>query len=86
MQPFFINMNKQNILKLLESISYPGFNRDIVSFGMVKDIKIDDHIVNISLSISSQNQEKKQLVVEDIKKILSKQVILIVLMDLLKMK
>ena len=65
-------MNKQNILKLLESISYPGFNRDIVSFGMVKDIKIDEHIVNISLSISSQNQEKKQLVVENIKKILSK--------------
>jgi len=65
-------MNKEDILKLLSSIPYPGFNRDIVSFGMVKDIKIEDFKVNISLSISSQNQEKKESVVKEIKSILSK--------------
>ncbi len=65
-------MNKQDILKLLKSISYPGFNRDIVSFGMVKDVEINNNKINISLSISSQNEEKKQSVVNDVKNILSK--------------
>ena len=52
-------MNKEDILKLLQSISYPGFNRDIVSFGMVKDIDIHDQKINIELSITSQNEDKK---------------------------
>ena len=30
-------MDKNQILDQLKQINYPGFNRDIVSFGMVKD-------------------------------------------------
>tara|TARA_B000000441_G_scaffold114401_1_gene85546 strand:+ start:863 stop:988 length:126 start_codon:yes stop_codon:yes gene_type:complete len=38
-------MNKDNILDLLKKITYPGFSRDIVSFGMIKDIIIDNETV-----------------------------------------
>ena len=69
--PFFIEkMNKNQILELLKTIKYPGFNRDIVSFGMVKDIIINEDNVEIFLNISSQNEEKKQLIEKAIKDIL----------------
>ena len=30
----------QELLESLRQVKYPGFNRDIVSFGMVRDIRI----------------------------------------------
>ncbi len=65
-------MNKQQILEKLQSIKYPGFNRDIVSFGMVKEISIEGKNVELKLNITSQNEEKKLQVVKDIKVLLSK--------------
>ena len=63
-------MNKEKVLELLKSIKYPGFSRDIVSFGMIKDITIVDNEINLLLNITSQNNEKKQLVCDNIKKLL----------------
>ena len=54
-------MNKEQVLEKLKTINYPGFNRDIVSFGMVKDVLIDENEINITINISSQNEEKKNL-------------------------
>ena len=59
-------MNKNQILEKLKTINYPGFNRDIVSFGMVKDVIIDNSIITIMLSISSQNEEKKNQLVPQV--------------------
>ena len=61
-------MNKEQILELLKTIKYPGFNRDIVSFGMVHDVLIDGQSLTLTLNISSQNDKKKQQVVNDVKK------------------
>ena len=71
---FFIfkQMNKQQILEKLQSIKYPGFNRDIVSFGMIKEISIEGKNVELKLNITSQNEEKKLQVVKDVKILLSK--------------
>ena len=65
-------MNKEEVLEKLKSINYPGFNRDIVSFGMVKDISIQDRNIKLDLNISSQNEEKKKTVVDNIKEELTK--------------
>ena len=59
-------MNKNQILEKLKTINYPGFNRDIVSFGMVKDVIVDSSIITIMLSISSQNEEKKNQLVKQV--------------------
>ena len=64
-------MDKNQILELLKTVKYPGFNRDIVSFGMVKDIEVKEEDVKIYLNISSQNDEKKQLIVNAIKSLLA---------------
>mgnify|MGYP001158691747 FL=1 len=67
-------MNNNQILELLKTIKYPGFNRDIVSFGMVKDIVVSDDSVEIYLNISSQNEEKKQLITKAIESLISPKV------------
>ena len=59
-------MDKDQILEQLKKINYPGFSRDIVSFGMVKDIVIDQNIITIILSISSSNDENKNKLVQEI--------------------
>ena len=64
-------MENDKVLEKLKQINYPGFNRDIVSFGMVKDIIVDNDVVKLELSISSQNEEKKQEVIKSVKEKLS---------------
>ena len=61
-------MDKNKVKELLSKINYPGFNRDIISFGMVNDIQIKSENVSIYLKITSQNEEKKNLLVQTIKK------------------
>ena len=65
-------MDKNKVKELLSKINYPGFNRDIISFGMVNDIQIESENVIIYLKITSQNEEKKKLLVKDIKENLGK--------------
>ena len=65
-------MNKDQVFEKLKSINYPGFSRDIISFGMVKDVEIVGKRVVLTLNISSQNQNKKQEVIDSIKAILGR--------------
>ena len=64
-------MKKSEVLTLLQAIQYPGFSRDIVSFGMVKNVDVNKDTVEIELTIKTQNDEKKQAVVDEIKNNLS---------------
>ena len=64
-------MKKSQILELLKSVKYPGFSRDIVSFGLIKEIKINNDTINIDLALKTNNEEKKNEVVSSIKKILT---------------
>src|SRR5215467_6604154 len=47
----------QELLESLRQVKYPGFNRDIVSFGMVRDIQIGSRGVTVELSTSSANAD-----------------------------
>ena len=67
-------MNNNQILELLKTIKYPGFNRGIVSFGMVRDIMVSDDNVEIHLNVSSQNEEKKQLITKAVESLISPKV------------
>ena len=64
-------MKKSEVLTLLQAIQYPGFSRDIVSFGMVKNVVVSKDTVEIELTIKTQNDEKKKIVVDEIKNNLS---------------
>jgi len=64
-------MKKSEVLTLLQAIQYPGFSRDIVSFGMVKNVDVSKDTVEIELTIKTKNDEKKKIVVDEIKNNLS---------------
>ncbi len=60
-------MTKENVLRVLSQIKYPGFSRDIVSFGLVENISIkdDDVQVVLKLPIEKSKQEGIQRKVRD---------------------
>ena len=61
-------ITKQIIIDNLKDINYPGFSRDIVSFGLIKEIIIDNDKVSIILKIKSSNQDHVNQLSSDIKK------------------
>jgi len=65
------NITKSDIELILKSINYPGYSRDIVSFGIVKDVQIENDSIQINLAFSSQNQQDREKLELDIKKVLS---------------
>lgn len=43
-------LTSEQVLEALKQVKYPGFSRDIVSFGIVRDIRIDDSGTRIVLA------------------------------------
>jgi ATP-binding protein involved in chromosome partitioning len=48
---------QEDIQNALKSVKYPGFSRDIVSFGLVKDVSIASGAVSVALQLTSPNPE-----------------------------
>ena len=48
-------MEENNILELLKTVNYPGFSRDIVSFGIISQISYDDGLVHVKIELSTQD-------------------------------
>jgi len=66
-----MNELKEQILNKLKKINYPGYNRDIVSFGIVKNIIINDNEIIILLQLSTDNNEHKNDIKDKIYEIIS---------------
>ncbi len=45
------------VREALATVNYPGFSRDIVSFGLVKDIQIDDNDIVVQISLATADPE-----------------------------
>lgn len=54
-------MNKNIIIEVLKKIHYPGYSRDIVSFGIVEDISIDTSNISITLKLNSNTKVKEEI-------------------------
>lgn len=52
-----IPFSAQQLKETLKQIKYPGFNRDIVSFGLVQDVHFEDGNAKIQLSVTSQDPD-----------------------------
>ncbi|MDR2981426.1 MAG: Mrp/NBP35 family ATP-binding protein [Puniceicoccales bacterium] len=50
-------MDKDSILNALKQVKYPGFSRDIVSFGLVRGVDINDGHVSVSLAITTSDSD-----------------------------
>src|SRR2546430_11149106 len=47
----------QEVLEALRSVKYPGYTRDIVSFGMVKDVQVSSSGTAVHLAPSTADEE-----------------------------
>jgi ATP-binding protein involved in chromosome partitioning len=60
-----------DIREKLKEVKYPGFSRDIVSFGVVKEIDIDQIRTQVRLAIVTQDREVALQIVQDVEKVLA---------------
>ena len=51
------NLNEDAVLETLRKVKYPGFSRDIVSFGFVKDVAVGGGNVSVRLSMTTASTE-----------------------------
>jgi ATP-binding protein involved in chromosome partitioning len=59
-------MTADEIKERLKSVKYPGFSRDIVSFGIIKEIQVDERRTQVRLYIVTQNDEVTRQIVADV--------------------
>lgn len=50
-------LNQDTILNALKAVKYPGYSRDIVSFGLVKNIAANNDAVSVSIELTSANKD-----------------------------
>jgi ATP-binding protein involved in chromosome partitioning len=62
--------NEKQVEELLKQVKYPGFSRDIISFGVVRGIQAEGSQVTIKLEFSTSDESISQKVREDITAIL----------------
>ncbi|BCX79726.1 Mrp/NBP35 family ATP-binding protein [Campylobacter sp. 19-13652] len=62
--------NKDEILNKLKSVVYPGFEKDIVSFGFVKDVDVSGQKPKVKVEIVSANPEVAKKLDADIRAVL----------------
>jgi ATP-binding protein involved in chromosome partitioning len=48
---------QQNILEALKEVKYPGYTRDIVSFGLVKNVAVNGGAVSVSIQLTGGTAE-----------------------------
>lgn len=61
----------QEIQTELKKVKYPGFTRDIVSFGMVRDVEVAHSGVTVILSAPSANADVVTKIVEQVKTVVA---------------
>ncbi|MES1181140.1 MAG: Mrp/NBP35 family ATP-binding protein, partial [Verrucomicrobiota bacterium] len=50
-------LSQEEIQNALKSVKYPGYSRDIVSFGLVKEVSVANGAVNVTMQLTSPNPE-----------------------------
>lgn len=65
-------MNEEKIKEALKAIKYPGFSRDIVSFGLLKGVAVDGGKVTVSLALTTTNPKVPAELKAECEQVLSK--------------
>ena len=55
-------LTQEAILDALKAVKYPGYSRDIISFGLVKHIAVNDGAVNVRLELTSPSPDAARIV------------------------
>ena len=58
------SLTSEIILTQLRGVKYPGYSRDIVSFGLVKDVQIDGNRVTVRIALTTADANIPKLIEE----------------------
>lgn len=62
------------VLQVLRSVKYPGYSRDIVSFGIVKEIQVDGTAVGVLIELTTPNASVGEEIAEAARRALRDQI------------
>ncbi|HUE40496.1 MAG TPA: Mrp/NBP35 family ATP-binding protein [Chthoniobacterales bacterium] len=65
-----MSISEEQVRSALRTVRYPGFSRDIVSFGLVKGINIDNGEVKVQLAIATNDPNVPATIKNDAEKVL----------------
>jgi ATP-binding protein involved in chromosome partitioning len=59
-----------SIRDALKAVKYPGYSRDIVSFGLIKDIAVNNGAVSVTIQLTTANPEAAQQIKAECERVL----------------
>src|SRR2546423_814373 len=65
-----MSLSEEQVRDALRSVRYPGFSRDIVSFGLVKDVQIDNGDVKVQLALATNHPNIPAKIKSDAERVL----------------
>jgi len=65
-----MSISEEQVRDALRTVRYPGFSRDIVSFGLVKGINIDDGEVKVQLALATNDPNIPATIKNDAERVL----------------
>ena len=65
-----MSVSEEQIRDALKLVKYPGFTRDIVSFGLVKSVNIDDGDIKVQLALATNDPNIPAAIKSDAEKVL----------------
>ena len=65
-------LSQDDIKHALAAVKYPGFSRDIVSFGLIKEISVANGAVSVALQLTSPNADAARQIKTEAEQILKK--------------
>jgi ATP-binding protein involved in chromosome partitioning len=64
-------LSQDTVLGALKAVKYPGYSRDIVSFGLVKEISAANGAVSVTMQLTSPNPEAAQQIKSESESVLT---------------
>ena len=65
-----MTVSEEQVREALRAVRYPGFSRDIVSFGLVKGINVNDGEIKVQLALATNDPNVPAAIKNDAEKIL----------------
>lgn len=59
-------MDKDQIREILKQVKYPGFSRDIVSFGLVKSVEVEGEDVSVGIEVTTKDAKVPEQIFKDV--------------------
>src|SRR6516165_6082780 len=69
-EEFMSHLSQELIVERLKEVKFPGYSRDIVSFGLVKDVKVAGSEVVVRLTVATNNPAVPAALKRDCEKVL----------------